>query len=315
MNSFHPTHWLAALALVGAGCTRDADMTLQERTVTSISAVSGGRAVSADAKLVLDFPAGALASDGEITIKTRREVTVPELGSLVYDLGPDGLTLAKPVSIAIAIDADRSGAFVIANLDDARPVALGGSTWDAETRTARGALTHFSLWGAVTLYQPCAGKVCGDACTLCDPANAACVEPTPEAKRCDVNGQCLDAQTVACTTAPDAGDAGGAPLGGECHVDGDCAGSAKCLYWSAGCNVAGRCEAACPRVFDACWGCTVHCGCDGRTFDGCADRPYAHRGVCPGDDPWDGTVPSWADATVGPDASDALDGGEGPGDR
>ena len=38
-------------------------------------------------------------------------------------------------------------------------------------------------------YDPCAGKSCGDPCTICDPADADCVE-TAEVKQCNAAGEC-----------------------------------------------------------------------------------------------------------------------------
>ena len=39
------------------------------------------------------------------------------------------------------------------------------------------------------IYEPCAGKACGDACTECDPNNTDCTE-TAEEKACDNDGVC-----------------------------------------------------------------------------------------------------------------------------
>jgi hypothetical protein len=38
-------------------------------------------------------------------------------------------------------------------------------------------------------YAPCAGKAAGASCSLCDPADADCVE-TLEVKTCDASGEC-----------------------------------------------------------------------------------------------------------------------------
>src|SRR6185503_421961 len=38
-------------------------------------------------------------------------------------------------------------------------------------------------------YDPCAGKACGDLCSLCDPAEPNCVEPTV-IMTCTATGQC-----------------------------------------------------------------------------------------------------------------------------
>ena len=42
-------------------------------------------------------------------------------------------------------------------------------------------------------YEPCAGKACGDACTLCAPGDPDCME-TMEVKACNPEGRCV-AQT------------------------------------------------------------------------------------------------------------------------
>jgi hypothetical protein len=41
-------------------------------------------------------------------------------------------------------------------------------------------------------YNGCAGKACGVACTVCDPHDAACIEP-PGAKMCNPHEQCVTA--------------------------------------------------------------------------------------------------------------------------
>lgn len=52
-------------------------------------------------------------------------------------------------------------------------------------------------------YEPCADRICGDSCRLCDPADESCVE-TPAVKRCGATGACTAAAPV-CATQP--GDA------------------------------------------------------------------------------------------------------------
>ncbi len=51
-------------------------------------------------------------------------------------------------------------------------------------------------------YQPCAGKTCGDTCTVCDPADTGCVE-TADLKLCDAAGQCQSAALVSCLVPGD----------------------------------------------------------------------------------------------------------------
>jgi hypothetical protein len=47
-------------------------------------------------------------------------------------------------------------------------------------------------------YQPCAGKACGDACTICEPGDKSCVE-TAVVKACDRSGACVATSTPDCT--------------------------------------------------------------------------------------------------------------------
>jgi hypothetical protein len=50
------------------------------------------------------------------------------------------------------------------------------------------------MWGCTQIgcddYDPCVGKACGDACTICDPNDEDCVE-SAELKACDPNGVCV----------------------------------------------------------------------------------------------------------------------------
>ena len=43
-----------------------------------------------------------------------------------------------------------------------------------------------------THYNGCLGKVCGVACTVCDPHDTACVEP-PGSKQCNPHEMCVTA--------------------------------------------------------------------------------------------------------------------------
>lgn len=60
---------------------------------------------------------------------------------------------------------------------------------------------------APTGYDPCAGKACGDACTICAPGDTNCVE-TAVVKQCSAAGSC-DATPAQCPSATDAGTASG----------------------------------------------------------------------------------------------------------
>jgi hypothetical protein len=83
----------------------------------------------------------------------------------------------------------------------------------------------------VAAYVPCAGKACGDACTVCDPADPNCME-TAVVKQCNAAGTC-DAAPAQCGAAdvqppPPAYDAcAGKKCGDRCR---ECRpGDPKCL--------------------------------------------------------------------------------------
>lgn len=42
-------------------------------------------------------------------------------------------------------------------------------------------------------FDPCGGKACGEACSLCDPADEDCAE-TGEEKACDLDGECVSVE-------------------------------------------------------------------------------------------------------------------------
>ncbi|TDP64426.1 hypothetical protein [Bradymonas sediminis] len=74
-------------------------------------------------------------------------------------------------------------------------------------------------------YEPCAGKVCGDSCTICDPSDPDCVE-TMVLKTCDPDGACTPS-AAACTEPPgDYEPCAGKVCGDSCTIcdpsDPDC---------------------------------------------------------------------------------------------
>src|SRR5687767_2313884 len=158
-------------------CSDGMELVLKERTVTPLGP-SGGRAMSAEGKLALDFVPGALSERVEITIDTRRDRTVPRGRSLVYELSPHGLTFAVPVTLTIsAAPEDEVEELAIANVDGAFPEVLVSSSWDRARGVLSAHLEHFSSYAVVAVYNPCARKTCGETCVVCDPLNAACLEP------------------------------------------------------------------------------------------------------------------------------------------
>jgi hypothetical protein len=185
-------------ALFCAACSQDRVM--DELTSTTITN-SGGTALSADGKLRLLIPSGALSSPTTITIRNPRDSL--QYASRVYELEPHGLQFARAISLEIS---KLSGDHVaIAHIKDGQKHLLETS-YDPRTGVAAAHLDHFSSYAAVTISDPCAALTCGDPCTWCDPADPACVEP-PFAKVCNHLGFCLPAVAppMCNTPMPDAG--------------------------------------------------------------------------------------------------------------
>jgi hypothetical protein len=89
-------------------------------------------------------------------------------------------------------------------------------------------------------YEPCAGKNCGETCTLCAPDDAGCVE-TNDLKVCSgPNGTCF-AGAIDCSPPAEC-DLAGPNTCGELEV---CCDSGRCGPVSSG---EGRCEAADPTT-------------------------------------------------------------------
>lgn len=104
-------------------------------------------------------------------------------------------------------------------------------------------------------YEPCAGKACGAACTVCAPGVEGCFE-TADVKACDAAGECVAADTVKCP-GPTPGPCEGKRCGDDCAVDPPCrSATPPCLMPSlAGrCDAAGSCVAADPVCVDPCAG-------------------------------------------------------------
>jgi hypothetical protein len=162
-------------------------------------------------------------------------------------------------------------------------------------------------------YDPCAGKSCGDACTLCAPGDADCIE-TAVIKACDAGGvcgvaqsdqcgwqctyggathqagesfpsedgcntcSCLEDGSVACTEIACASECGG--IAGI-----PCAAGEYCNYPGGTCGAGddlGSCETipqACDAIFDPV------CGCDDITYGNACEAAVAgvsvvHAGAC-----------------------------------
>jgi hypothetical protein len=95
-------------------------------------------------------------------------------------------------------------------------------------------------------YAPCGGATCGDACTLCDPADPDCYE-TAVVKFCQADGSCA-ASAPACEG--DYEPCGGAACGDSCTLcdpaDLDCVETAEVKF----CHADGSCSGTTPACGD-----------------------------------------------------------------
>ncbi len=121
------------------------------------------------------------------------------------------------------------------------------------------AMTSSSRGGCgKTPHEPCAGKICGAACTDCAADDTSCAQ-TADLKACDPDGACIAAGTFTCHPA----DAcSGKTCGAECVIDPPCRSSMPpCMMPSllGHCDDAGACvqdEVSCtpPPPPDPCAG-------------------------------------------------------------
>ena len=70
--------------------------------------------------------------------------------------------------------------------------------------------------GGPAPYEPCAGKVCGDGCSVCDPSDPNCFE-TAVLKFCHAGGECLPSPP-ACAPPPPYQPCAGKACGDACSV-------------------------------------------------------------------------------------------------
>lgn len=92
---------LVLLLSLGANCT-------PEKNAGATIGAAGGIVKSADGKLTLEIPAGALSAETAITIKATTSGGGDALTALVtYDMQPDGLSFAKAVKATLTLDPNQ----------------------------------------------------------------------------------------------------------------------------------------------------------------------------------------------------------------
>lgn len=126
--------------------------------VSKVIGTAGGTVSSADNRVTLTIPAGALPKDTEIGIQPITN-EAPNGLEVAYRFSPDGTTFAKPASLTFSYDPRR----VSANSPDAFGVATQGTDrrWkhtpevavDTNAHTITTQMPHFSDWTAYELFM------------------------------------------------------------------------------------------------------------------------------------------------------------------
>jgi hypothetical protein len=144
---------------VRPGDAANAADAVPDATVTASTVGSAGGIVTTPDGVVLDIPAGALATDTTIRIVRVTDNAPTDVVGPVFDLQPDGTQFAKPVRLTLRYDPLAPNA-TAPNLALATRV---GSEWsgqgfalvDTGSHQVSGYITHFSLWAIVPSPNNC----------------------------------------------------------------------------------------------------------------------------------------------------------------
>jgi hypothetical protein len=185
----------------------------------SLSAV-GGRLVSADRRVVLEIPAGALTRPSEVSIKV---VTAPAPGGIgaSYEIAPAAEVLAKPARLTIHFTQSDLGA---SRAIDLRLGRFGGAHWiDVSDGGNAAELTVFAdvdRFGVFSLLPgvcgPCPAACTASSCRFGDPANPS----AQVAGKCVAQGNGCQICVPVCDADGDGyctGNPGSEQPGGDCR--------------------------------------------------------------------------------------------------
>ena len=109
----------------------------------------GGSVTSADGRLTLDIPAGALASATQISVQPITNTSPNGIG-LAYRLEPEGTTFAAPVTLTFHLSTTEAlgiaSTFVVTQKSDGLWYSLRNQQRDATAQTVSMSASHFSDW-------------------------------------------------------------------------------------------------------------------------------------------------------------------------
>jgi hypothetical protein len=121
------------------------------QVVSQTIGTAGGSIISGDSRIKVEFPAGALSSDQEVTIQAIINTNPSGLG-LAYRLTPHDVQFQKPVQISFSYEeediSNSLAEFLGIAFQDKEGVwqAVGGSQINTTTKTVTVKTTHFSDW-------------------------------------------------------------------------------------------------------------------------------------------------------------------------
>jgi hypothetical protein len=110
---------------------------------------SGGTIISADGKVQLIFPDGALTTTATISIQPTSNL-VPNGNGKAYQLEPSGMRFAKPVTLIFHYTEKEAAAcppeLMFLAIQDSKGTweYMDYEDWDSTTRSLKGFITHFS---------------------------------------------------------------------------------------------------------------------------------------------------------------------------
>lgn len=123
---------------------------------------AGGTLTSADSRLVVSVPAGALSAVTELSIQPIT-ATAPGAASSAFRLGPEGTTFSQPVTLAFSLSEDEVSGSAPSEVRIATQNSLGfwqvlESSFDEGSRVVKAQTTHLSDWSPVVGPQVRAPK-------------------------------------------------------------------------------------------------------------------------------------------------------------
>lgn len=153
MNKFNVFFVVLSVLFLVSACNSDNKTNTKSSETSQIISANGGKISSDDQRLTLDIPAGALASDTEITINKlstseieERYPDIADLVDFVYELSPDGLQFSTSVSVELLLPdgADRNFPRAMLLISNGEAEAVEDAVYSVETGILSGNITHFS---------------------------------------------------------------------------------------------------------------------------------------------------------------------------